>query len=644
MSQNFEYFGKYILLEKLATGGMAEVYLAKTYGVDNVSRLFAVKRILPEYSNNSDFITMFKEEAKIAINLNHSNVVSIIEFGEEKGQLFISMEYVEGNNLRQILNKLNQNRLRISVENAVFICKEVARGLDHAHRCVDSSTGQPLNISHRDISPQNVMVNYEGEVKICDFGIAKAESRMESTQAGTLKGKFGYMSPEQAEGLDIDYRTDIFSLGIVLWELLAQERLFVSNNEINTLKKIRECQIPSLSKIDPAIPAELERIVMKALAKDRNLRFQSAADLHRDLNRLLNRHAPDFSPDDFSLFIKQLYMVEREEARMRMIDYARFQPAPPDQGRTEVVTSMTQTVTESDVAMAPEDIDLSFETNGATLATKTQTKTHPSNFNEERRQASTFNPHPGPKVTVPQNRNSPFYDDDLFEASRSISRRNTAPLPIGKMLIWATIIGASAWMYFGGEGEKQFHSLRETLFSSSSSPSEISDTANLSSKEAPAPKVRLMVTSVPAGAEIFLDGTPTKVITPGQIEVPKNQPFSVEIRKDGYINYAKPLLMTQSDTLEVTLKKGRFGYLDIEVYGSTAEIYINGEKIAKKPPIRRLAVAAGARIRIEAKDPVSGSTAEQVVEVDVDSVLPVKLFLNSDSFTRNPANRYRRRN
>lgn len=323
MSGHYEHFGKYILLEKLATGGMAEVFLARGNGAGGIGKFFAIKRILPQYADSPEFIEMFKEEAKIAINLSHSNIVSIHEFGVERGQFFLVMDYVEGRNLRQILNKMKKSSVQFSIDQIVYVIKEVGAGLDHAHRCIDGSTGKPLNITHRDMSPQNVMVSFEGEVKIVDFGIAKAESQIESTRAGTLKGKFGYMSPEQAEGQPVDLRTDIFSLGIVLWELLANDRLFVANNEINTLRKIRDCQIPSLRKINPNIHTELERIVQKALARDRNLRYQTGAALHRDMNRFLNRQYPDFSPQDFSVFIKSVFADEILSLRKRLVEYAK---------------------------------------------------------------------------------------------------------------------------------------------------------------------------------------------------------------------------------------------------------------------------------------------------------------------------------
>lgn len=319
----FETIGKYVLLEKLAMGGMAEVFLSRALGAGGISKFFAIKRILPQYADSPEFIDMFREEAKIAINLKHSNIVSIHEFGIQDQQFFLVMDYVEGRNLRQILNKMKKAKLQFSTEHIIYLVREIAAGLDHAHRCIDATTGKPLNITHRDMSPQNVMISFDGEVKIVDFGIAKAESQVETTRAGTLKGKFGYMSPEQAEGLSVDMRTDIFSLGIVMWEMLANDRLFAANNEINTLRKIRDCHIPSLRKINPNIHSDLEKIVQKALARDKNLRYQSAAALHKDLNRFLNRQYPDFSSHDFAAYIKTIFADEILQSRKKLVSYAK---------------------------------------------------------------------------------------------------------------------------------------------------------------------------------------------------------------------------------------------------------------------------------------------------------------------------------
>jgi len=192
MSQTYEQFGKYLLLEKVAAGGMAEIYLAKSSAANGLNKFFAIKRILPQFSNNEDFVSMFKEEAKVCINLNHSNVVSIFDFGIENSQFYLVMDYVEGRNLRQIINELKKSNKSFSIDQALYLVKEAAAGLDHAHRCVDAATGKPLNITHRDMSPQNVMVSYEGEIKVIDFGIAKAETEAEDKKPGNLKGNFSY--------------------------------------------------------------------------------------------------------------------------------------------------------------------------------------------------------------------------------------------------------------------------------------------------------------------------------------------------------------------------------------------------------------------------------------------------------------------
>ncbi len=325
MSKALETFGKYLLLERLAAGGMAEVYLAKSVGAGGIGKFVAIKRILPQYSDNEEFISMFKEEAKLVMNLNHGNIVSIFDFGIEHSQFFLVMEFVEGQNLRQVLNHMKKIGKYFSIDQIVHVAKEVASGLDHANRCMDASTGRLLNITHRDMSPQNVMLSFEGEVKVVDFGIAKAENQIEQTQVGTIKGKFGYMSPEQAEGQSVDARTDIFSLGIVLWELLAKDRLFTAQNEQAVLKKIKECQIPPIRQLNPAVQPELEKILLKALTRDRNLRYQSAENFAKDLSKYLNTNFPDFSKQEFSKFMKQVYSDMYQENRKKLAEYAKVE-------------------------------------------------------------------------------------------------------------------------------------------------------------------------------------------------------------------------------------------------------------------------------------------------------------------------------
>ena len=298
-------FGKYFLLERINVGGMAEVFKAKAFGVEGFERLVAVKRILPNIAEDEEFITMFIDEAKIAVQLQHANIAQIFDLGKVDDSYFIALEYVHGKDLRGDLRSPAQGRATgCRTAQVCFVVMQVCEGLDYAHNKRDAQ-GRELNLVHRDVSPQNVLVAYEGEVKLIDFGIAKAAGKASKTQAGILKGKFGYMSPEQVRGLPVDRRSDIFALGIVLYELLTGERLFVGESDFSTLEKVRNVEILPPSTFNRQIPPELERIVLKALAKDVEDRYQNAIDLHDDLQAFLYSAGEFYSRKDLAGWMKQ---------------------------------------------------------------------------------------------------------------------------------------------------------------------------------------------------------------------------------------------------------------------------------------------------------------------------------------------------
>ena len=228
-------FGKYLLLGRISVGGMAEVFKAKSFGVQGFEKIIAIKRILPSLGRDEDFITMFIDEAKIAGQLAHANIGQIHELGQVDGAHFIAMEYIWGRDLLQLQNRFKKRGKRISMSAASFIVMKVCEGLHYAHKKRDV-LGVPMEIVHRDCSPQNIVISFEGEVKLIDFGIARAASRSSRTNAGVLKGKFGYMSPEQVRGLPLDRRSDIFSLGIILFEVLTGRRLFDGESDFSTLE------------------------------------------------------------------------------------------------------------------------------------------------------------------------------------------------------------------------------------------------------------------------------------------------------------------------------------------------------------------------------------------------------------------------
>ncbi|MCI5072426.1 PEGA domain-containing protein [bacterium] len=303
-------YGKYILLDRIAVGGMAEVFKAKTFGVHGFKRFLVIKRILPHLSQDEEFVEMFIDEAKIAVELSHANICQVSDLGKLEGNYFIAMEYINGKDLRAILKKATQAQNPISVPMALYISIEILKGLDYAHSKKDTFSGEALNLIHRDISPQNIMLSFDGEVKIVDFGIAKTESKIHRTQAGVLKGKFGYMSPEQAAGLELDQKTDLFSTGIILYEMITGQRLFHEDSDFKTLEAIKNCKVPSLIQYNPNISEKLEKIILKSLSKDPKDRFESAQSMQVELSKIFFNHYANFSTKDLSGYLQDLFKAE----------------------------------------------------------------------------------------------------------------------------------------------------------------------------------------------------------------------------------------------------------------------------------------------------------------------------------------------
>ncbi len=316
---SLETYGRYQLLKKLATGGMAQIYLARQLGPEGFEKFLVVKRILPHLAENDEFITMFLDEARIAARLNHPNVVQIFDLGAQDDSFFIAMEFIHGEDVRRVWKHADKVGQPIPLPLICRIIIDACAGLDYAHKKLDQS-GRALNIVHRDISPQNILVSFEGGVKIVDFGIAKAADQATVTKSGVLKGKYSYMSPEQAAGQPIDCRTDIFALGVVLYELLTGTRLFKRATDIQTLNAVTECKIAPPSQINDRVPTDLDAIVMKALAKDRTQRFSEAKQLGAALEGWLLTNQLSGSSSVLSEFLHAIYADrlrnEAEEGRL----------------------------------------------------------------------------------------------------------------------------------------------------------------------------------------------------------------------------------------------------------------------------------------------------------------------------------------
>jgi serine/threonine-protein kinase len=277
---------KYRITERIDAGGMAEVFRGIAESLQGFKKSVAIKRILPHLCKNKKFISMFLDEARLSLHLQHANIVGVFDIGMSSpdqtgggGAYFIVMEYVDGLHLKGILESLRRQGKRISVAQVLYIATEVCKGLAYAHDITDPETGRPLGIVHRDISPPNILISKNGEIKLVDFGLAKASSQIESTDPGVVKGKFSYLSPEAANGREVDRRADIFAIGILMYETLTGKRLFYGENDLQTVELVRAARVPPLGQQNPEVEPELEAVVRKALARDPANRYQTAGEL-----------------------------------------------------------------------------------------------------------------------------------------------------------------------------------------------------------------------------------------------------------------------------------------------------------------------------------------------------------------------------
>ena len=605
MKQKYETFGDYILLEKLASGGMAEVYLAKKITSGGVQKFVAIKRILQQFSDSKDFIAMFKDEAKIAINLSHSHVVSIYDFGTQNSQFYIVMEFVEGRNLRQILNRIQKVKKQFSIAQVTHIIKQVTEGLDYAHNCIDPTTGQPLNIIHRDISPQNIMLSFEGNAKVVDFGIAKAAHQIESTQAGTLKGKFGYMSPEQVEGQTVDRRTDIFALGIMIWEMLANQRLFLANNEINTLRKIRECDVPRLRDINPNIPLDLDKIVQRALKKDRSERYKTAFDMHRDLQSFLSRFEPDFSTKDISKFVRELFSEEIINIRKKQMTYAQVKINTNSNEEMEKTqkTEMSDATTEgTNVSGIQRQIQLDDISLSAALQTNPGESTGVTSVSTDNIEAKKAIKNKK-KMVIARSKarknakeyhrsNYTYINNALVEMKRTNRKAGllTFIFFISFLLVFLAYINK-----FHPNLKKKFCRHVEDY--------------NVCPRSIYTPSNVLKIVTFPPGARILVNNE-NLGNAPQELVIDK-LPLNLSVHKKGYQPENKVIRKISSDNkLELKLAPLSTGYIKIKSSG--VQIFVNGKQVKSG---QKVAVSANKRVEIRIINPITGIFRDKTVFV-----------------------------
>jgi len=312
-------YGHYLLLERIGSGGMAEIFRAKTFGAAGFEKEYAIKRILPNLVADDQFVEMFINEAKLVVDLYHANIVQVFDLGDIDGTYFIAMEFVHGKDLLDLLARCTENDLKIPLKLTLHIAMEMLKGLDFAHKASDKF-GEPLGIIHRDVSPSNVMLSYGGDTKVGDFGVAKARTQTHLTEVGTLKGKVGYMSPEQVRGEVIDHRSDIFAAGIILYECLTMTRLFMGGNDLDVMLKIRDSDIEDELSRFRKVPPTLLDILRKALTKDREDRFQTCMELYGALRDFSYEHGIKTSNQDLSSFMQRVFEEEMTAEKSRRLE------------------------------------------------------------------------------------------------------------------------------------------------------------------------------------------------------------------------------------------------------------------------------------------------------------------------------------
>ena len=356
-----EQLGPYQLVRQIAVGGMAEVYLAKTIGVAGFEKYVAVKRIHPRLAERTEFVHMLVDEAKIAVQLNHPNIAQTFDLGRDGDTYYLAMEYIDGIDLFQLLRAATTVGFLMPFDAVAFIAREIALALEHAHGKRDVM-GVPLGVIHRDVAPDNVLISHEGAVKLCDFGIAKCAARATQTAIGVVKGKFHYMSPEQTCGAPLDSTTDIYSSGVVVYEMLTGRTLYDEHDMQRLLDMIQQGSFVAPSRLRGDVPPELERIVMKALAP-RPHRYASAGEMAQDLQRFLH----DYSPLFVSTTLGSLVGVVLDRIAMQ---FAQTRPPAP----TRHQRSLTADVDDAVDSIVIRDVPPPIETEWCGATTPYQKK------------------------------------------------------------------------------------------------------------------------------------------------------------------------------------------------------------------------------------------------------------------------------
>ncbi len=619
--KKFQRFGKYLILDHLVDGGMAKICRARYLG-EQANKMVAVKMVQPQFSNDEAFVRMFQDELNITFGMLHPNIMQVYDYGKVSGQLYTAMEYIHGANLKQYLDRLKEKKVVFPVEISCYIISQVCLGLHYAHTFTDKLTGKPYNIVHRDISPHNIMLTYDGAVKVIDFGIAKANTNSEATQAGTIKGKLSYLAPEYLDGLELDARYDEFAVGITLWEMLCSRKLFQANNDLAVLKQIQACKIIAPSEINPSVPKELDVIVMKALSKDRSHRYENLDQLNRALIRFLYSTYPDFNASDLKVFANNLFKTEITKDEEKFVDYGKIdiltyiEDMKQEESKTgkikksDITSGARPTSTREPQREKIQEFELTLDTSQVQISIDVpqEEKSTTRKLTKEALQGSRVpgkiiknSASSGPKGIVKEKTASRMVRKDMGQRDEDNKSSSLAKV---LLFLTASFIGIA---YLEADRiEKLFGFNLHEMIHGDQEGREISSEAPLSKKKklSIASKLNdfggeIVLGGVDITMEVYVDGKKYEYMgTPIQAVVDKT--LTVTVKKPGYLPFSKQVTLSKENNSAVVnvpeLQRSRLGLLTTSQNyppGSKLVYEEGGEIIERELPFKDIEIPEG---------------------------------------------------
>lgn len=642
--KKFERFGKYLILDHLVDGGMAKICRARYLG-EQSNKIIAIKMVQPQFSRDPSFVRMFQDELSVTFGLQHPNVAQTYDYGKVNDQLYTAMEYVDGANLKQFLDRLKEKNYVFPVEISIYIISQVCQGLHYSHTFTDKLSGKPLHIVHRDISPHNIMLTYDGAVKVIDFGIAKSNASSEATQAGTIKGKLSYLAPEYLDGMELDARYDEFAVGITLWEMLCSRKMFTAANDLAVLKQIQACKIAPPSSINPNVPKELDAIVMKALSKDRSQRYEDMDKFNRALVKFLYAQYPDFNPSDLSYFAKELFKDEIKRDKEKFVEYGKIDVRPyiadmenNENGRPSNVPFPTPTPASAAASAEPErqeriELDLDMEPQvvnpgekSATLELATvtkQTSTRKVSRQPVLRTSKALEAKTDTGIRVKANITSSTTSKTINKIKKEAAAKEQAAQSSGFKIVLILVAslcgvaylqpefveemtGINLYRLIHGDGE------RERKISSVDEPAKQPKKANLPSAQSEG-RGALSLTGVDFESEVFINGKKQNYVSGTPIRVPLDEAVTVLVKKPGYKSFMRTVTLTEQESSKLLQLpepvRAVTGVLSSSLNygsGSVLTFMVDGEKVEKTMPFNELVIPAGS-YEATVRNPVLGT-------------------------------------